>query len=240
MRKKILLFIVEGDNDQREIQAMLNTPYFGEFSDKYVYRFLVTKGDITQKKDVSSKTIRGKLDNLVRNWRKYNEDAIPYSPADIKEVIQIIDTDATFIPQDRIYEEPTAGDFIYKDTGIYNMDVNRVTNRNGTKSKVLREMLSFKTVDNILYSVYFVSCDMDHLLSGSRNATQKYKDRYSFDFRNLLKSNPKVLENSVFHSEYCSPRSYESSWVEIQKGMNSIMRKTNLNLFFSEKAKNQK
>lgn len=240
MRRKILLFIVEGENDQREIQAMLNTPYFGSFADKYVYRFIVVRGDITQGKGVTSKTIRKKLDNLVNNWRKSNEDAIPYRTSDIQEIIHVVDTDAVFIPQDRIFEKTEAGDYIYEDTGIYHMDVNRVANRNGTKSKVLREMLTFNYIDNIPYSLYFASCNMDHLLSNNRNASQKYKNTYSFDFMNLLKKRPEMLEKTVLCPDFWCGDSFQESWKEIQKDMNSIMRKTNFNLFFDERAKNQK
>ena len=46
MRKKFILFIVEGYNDQIEIDAMLHSPWFEPYRPAYEPFFHITQGDV--------------------------------------------------------------------------------------------------------------------------------------------------------------------------------------------------
>ena len=233
MMKKFVLFIVEGRNDERELQAVLRTPYFAGFMEQYVPQFKPLGRDITL--DAPGRaSIRNVVSSVVRSWK--NGDTAPFQPiknAYIKEIIHIVDLDGVFIPNTAVVASDVAG-FIYEEEIIRAPKADQVIQRNAIKRSNLKVLIETKQIENLPYRIFYASCNMDHVLSNNRNASQKFKDRFSFDFGNLCKSDPSTIFNSILSETIGTTLSYDESWKSIMEGTASLKRSTNLNLLLSE------
>lgn len=239
MQKKFILFIVEGSNDKKEITAMLHSSFFASYKDKYEVVFLdPQEGDLTSKPGISEKNIQSEIINRFLSWR---ESGIPFNrikPSDVQEIVHIIDTDGVFIPRaDVVYDD--VGKYFYEENRILSYDPDYAVGRNRRKAKTIQKLLTVSKIDNVPYSLYYLSCNMDHVLFGNRNPTQLFKDSQSRRFP-LLCSKTDILQKTVFNSTIAAQGTYEQSWLDIQKGHNSLGRYTNFNLFFTDRAKNPK
>ena len=212
IQKKIVLFIVEGDHDEDEINSILHTPYFADYLKHYRLEFKKVNTDITSDKFSSGSNIQGKLSQLVREFRK---NGVPFSNikvSDIDKIIHIVDTDGTFIPREKI-KYADVGKYVYEEECIKANNPDEAYARNRRKASILQVLMGVKKIDNIKYTVYFVSCNMEHMLFD--------KKVYS------------PFEN-VFNKQITYDVSHEESWKDIQEGTNSLKRKTNINIFLEE------
>lgn len=227
--KKYLLFIVEGLNDKREIQAIIRAACGTAFSENYVDAYHVHKGDITAEYDSSEKTIIKKLNKIVLDWRNGGEQ--PFQrivPSDVQKIIHIVDTDGTFIPEVSICQTDD-GKIQYLETEIHCCDRNSTVGRNRKKAKVIRRLLEIKKIDNIPYQVLFASCNMDHLLFDNRNPLPNDKGRNAMIFASKCKDKTD-LQDSIFAEGIRAEGTYVDSWAMIQRGHNSLARHSNINL----------
>lgn len=231
--KKYLLFIVEGKNDRRELQAIIRAACGTTFLDNYVDAYHVHNGDITTEANSSEKTIIKKLNDIVSAWRKGGESPYQKIPtSDVARIIHIIDTDGVFIPESSIIQTDD-GKVQYFDQQIHYLDRSIIIGRNRKKAKVIRRLLETKTIDNIPYQVLFASCNMDHVLFNDRNPLPKDKDANSFDFARKC-TNALFLQDNVFVKGVCAEGTYHDSWEMIQSGYNSLARHTNLNILLKD------
>ena len=246
--KKIILFIVEGRNDEREIKAALHrSKHFEQYKTSYEICFAVQGTDITQiglfskgKKKVEN--IRSKIDGIVLKFRR-GEFGAPYNniaDSEIQEVVQIVDLDGVFIDRhDRIIEG-TNSHIKYEDDCIITNDVDWIRRRNRIKGENLQKLIQAKNAGGIPYSIYYVSCNMDHVLFNNRNAVQFEKDAAAERVVTLGDAIDAFLEENLFSEGIMTDSNYQQSWEEIQLDTNSLNRHTNFNLFFDERAKNPK
>ena len=233
--KKYVLFIVEGRNDQIEIQAMLRAFCGKNLTDKYVDVYLPINGDITFKE--TEKTIQNKLNELVLSWRKGAARLHPFypvSPADVAKIIHIIDTDGAFIPENAILEVDV-GDIEYHEDVIKCGKRSFIVGRNRTKANAIRKLLTVKSIDNIPYEVFFVSCNMDHVLFNTRNPAANSKGSNARLFASHCKV-PDDLKETVLHESIRFDGTFEESWEYIQRGNHSLNRRTNLNILLHDLA----
>ena len=141
MQRKIILFIVEGGNDKKEITAMLHSTYFAQYMDKYRFEFIDLRGDMTSKEGITDKNIQGELNKRFLQWR---ESGIPYNrikPCDVQEIVHVIDTDGVFIPKEDI-EYGDVGKFFYEEKRILSYTPSDAVGRNNRKSKIIKKLLS--------------------------------------------------------------------------------------------------
>ena len=234
--KKYLFFIVEGKNDKIEIQAMLRATLGSEFLNNYVDAYHIHKGDITADNDSSEKTIIKKLEKIVVSWRNGKEEPFQkIHTSDVDRIIHIIDTDGVFIPESGIIQTEDAK-ANYQDRVIQYFDRERMVGRNRKKAKIIRKLLDVKHIDNIPYMIFFVSCNMDHVLFDDRNSIEK--GRNARWFASQCK-NRQFLNDSVFADGICSNESFFESWNMIQKDFNSLHRHTNINIMLDDIIKPQ-
>ena len=227
--KKYLLFFVEGKNDKIEMQALLRAVGGEKFLAGYYDAYHVHNGDITTEKDTNEKTIVKKLNDIVINWRSGRaEPFLKISTADVEKIIHVIDTDGVFIPEDAIVQTDDAK-VQYQDKSIQYFSREQIVGRNRKKAKVLRKLIEVKQIDNIPYELFFVSCNMDHLLFDERNLLSDAKGRGARVFASRCK-NRSYLNNSIYAESVRAEGNYPDSWNMIQEDYNSLGRHTNLNL----------
>ncbi len=238
MSKKLILFIVEGRNDEIEISAILHTPRFEQLSQKYAFYFYRAKNDITANAKV--KSAQGELTKYVQDFRMKSGPWRGIRVDEIQEIVQIVDLDGAFIPSEHIFrgENPW---FEYSDEGIFTKNVDGARGRNKKKQESLNKLVfDVKKIDNIPYSIYFVSCNMDHVLFDQRSLTPRQKEEMANQFWLQCEKYPNILDETVFKDGVATEKSYEESWKEIQQDNKSIERHTNVNLFLEGGAKNSK
>lgn len=97
-RKKIVLVIVEGASDDTALGVALNQVF-----DKDSVYIHIMHGDITTRKGVNSQNIISKIGDEVKGYAKSQH----YKASDFKQIIHIVDTDATYIPDANIIEDTT-------------------------------------------------------------------------------------------------------------------------------------
>lgn len=239
MIKKFILFLVEGKNDEREIGAILHSPCFDRYREKYQVVFLPKGGDITAATGVSAKNIQQKLNDILLYFRR---NGVPFSNikvSEIQEFVQIVDMDGAFIPADHIVRG-TSNSFYYTEDSIVTSNVDGAIGRNKKKAEILQKLSEIQQIGNVPYSVYYASCNMDHLLFNKRTPAPNEKTGCAFSFIERCSKDPSILEASIFKQGVMAEGTYGESWTYITQDCNSLQRHTNINLFFDEKAKNQK
>lgn len=234
--QKVLLFIVEGKNDIKEVRAILRSSRFKEELEKYSIQFTSFDGDVSSRNNVTIKNIQNTVTQLVHKFRKNN----PFRFEDYKEIIQIVDLDGTFIP-DYCVIKGESRDYQYTSEFIITSDVRGAQERNRQKSSNLRKLITVAKIDNIPFSIYFVSRNMEHVLFNETGSPSMATKRDMADsFSDKCDLNPDILDDSLFNKEICSTKPYVESWEDVQTECRSLERHTNFNLFFSKDAKNPK
>lgn len=232
MIKKFLLFLVEGKNDELEINAILHSPFFDKVREKYQYYFLPNNGDLTSSSGVSSKNVQQKLNDILLDFRKRG---VPFNNIKVSEIagfVHIVDIDGCFIPADRIKKGSDSA-FIYTDDTIITSNVDGAIGRNKKKAGILSKLSTINLIGNVPYKIYYVSCNMDHLLFNRRMLNPREKTAFAYKFINDCSGRPDILNDSFFREGIMASGTYEESWTFIQEGLNSLNRHTNFNLFFS-------
>nr|MBQ4453175.1 hypothetical protein [Clostridia bacterium] len=236
MAKKCILFVVEGKNDKTEIEAILHLPRFAILRDQYRFYVVPANTDITTvSKKGKAKTAISALNAIVEEFRQKEH----LKDEDIQEVVQVIDLDGCFIPEESIIKGDFA-DFEYTDNSIITSNVDGAIGRNRKKCNGIYDLLEKEKVGKTNYSIYYVSCNMDHLLFNSRYLSPSGKGIKAMEFACECDKNPDCIDDIIFKKGICAEGSYWDTWGFIQNDCESLQRHTNLNVFFSERAKNKK
>lgn len=224
-RKKIVLVIVEGPSDDVALGIMLN-----QIFDKDAVYIHIMHGDITTKRGVRPDNILAKIGNVIRGYAKSQH----YKSSDFKQIIHITDTDGAFIPNEKIINDFSSEKIIYESDGIHTTNRQSIIERNHQKSANLRKLKSINQIWNIPYRVYYMSCNLDHVLYNKRNSSDEEKENDAYAFARKYKDDIKGFISYMFDSDFSANTNYEESWKYIEEGMNSIERNTNLNLCIKE------
>ncbi len=221
-RKKIVFVIVEGPSDEEAIGVLLHRIY--DSSVVYVH---VMHCDITTELGVNSNNIVAKIGNLVKGYAERK-----FKPCDFSQIIHITDMDGAFIPDAAILEDATAVKTIYSVTEIRTQRKSRIENRNRQKRENLDRLSSTFKVWNIPYSIYYMSCNLDHALYGQLNITNDEKETYAFAFAKRYMNDIPSFIKYICESEFSVLNSYPESWQYIREGLHSLERHTNFGLCF--------
>lgn len=231
--KKIILFIVDGNHDETEMNAMLRV-YCPKLLETHSFMFLaLDENDITSDEKTDAKKIVGKINDQLVNWRLRGGHQYIIYPHDIERVVHIIDTDGAFIPDEAVIEDKNIPRIQYNDSDIHTRELARTLKRNKRKTEIVKRLINIKTIDNLPYSIWFVSCNMDHLLFNKRNPKKIDKRMHAESFSDNCKS-PDYLSRTVFADGIRADGTYEESWDFIMSEYNSLNRHCNINLLLDE------
>ena len=209
--KKIILFIVEGITDKTCLGYILDQL----LSDQLV-RFELTDGDITTKIGNSSSNIAAKIGNIVKDF-----SGSIFKPNDFLEVVHLVDIDGSYISDDKVIQADYSKPF-YTDENILTNNVNGI--KKITLNKVYR---------TIPYSVYFFSCNLDHVLHNERNLLWQDKIKYANLFEKEYADQSIRFVEFLHNHKHAVDGSYVQSWDFIKLNAHSLQRYTNFHLYFS-------
>lgn len=227
-RKKILFFIVEGASDSSAVASALEKIFN---SQRVTVR--IVGGDITSEKSTTPQNIISKLVAEIKN-----EMGKGFTAKDFAEVIQLVDTDGVFIPDENVREGHP--DIFYGEDEIVCKDKEKIIERNKRKSLILNKLISMPKIwKTIPYSVYFFSSNLDHVLHNNSNLPREDKDPMATDFARDYENNPEGFIEFFSNSSFSLTGEYSETWDFIRADFNSLKRYTNFNLLFGDNAKNK-
>lgn len=229
-RKKVVLVIVEGASDDTALGVALNRIY-----DKDSVYIHIMHGDITTRKGVNSQNIVSKVGDEVKGYAKSQH----YKAGDFKQIIHIVDTDAAYIPDDCIIEDISLEEVVYEDDGIHTANVAAVKDRNQTKRDNLYRLRTQGQIWGIPYRVYYMSCNLDHVIHNKRNSTDDEKENDAYAFAKKYKGDRNGFVKFISESSFSVMGDFKESWTFIEKDKNSINRHTNLCICINEEISKQ-
>lgn len=237
--KKLILFIVEGESDKRSLEAILDN-YF----DPQKIAFDIIHGDITQ--DSCSSAIKGDLNEKIQYWSRTNPNK--YKITDIKNIIQLVDMDGTYIPPCNIIKNTINDETIYLSDKIETINPDYLINKHNIKSSVLNVLSRLQeitiTLENpcvkekkpqrisLPYRVYYFSRNLEHVLyNDPSNLTDTEKKILSENFEAAYDGNVQRFLQLINPTSVSG--TYEETWDFIKQGNNSLNRFNNVHLIFS-------
>ena len=122
-----------------------------------------------------------------------------------------------------------------KKINITSKNKKQILDRNNLKSNNLLTLVSIKKIWGIIpYSVYYMSCNLDHVLYDLQNSSDTEKERNAHQFAKKYKDNLQGFIEFISKSTFTVNGSYLETWDFIKKDINSLNRYTNLQLCFKE------
>lgn len=224
-RKKIVFVIVEGVSDETALGIALSQI----FDEKSVYVHIM-RGDITSRNGVNASNIIAKIGNEVRKYAK----SYHFSAKDFEKIIHIVDTDGVYIPEEAVIEEQICSDIHYESDGIHTANRVETLRRNRQKTENLGKLRSTGQIWKIPYNVYYMSCNLDHVLHNKRNNTEADKEKDAYAFAKKYNNHVDDFVQFLCHSSFSVNGDYRESWIYIENEMNSIERFTNLGICIME------
>ena len=220
-RKKIVFVIVEGPSDDEALGVLLDRMY-----DKNKVYVHIAHGDVTTMKGSGSSTILAKLGGILENYMKANH----LTKTLFQEIVHIVDMDGAFIPDDAVVKDVTAKKPLYSLTEIRTADIQGIINRNRKKRASINKISSTQSLYAIPYQVYFMSCNLDHVLYDKLNSTEEEKERDSLRFAKKYGSNLPEFVKFISESSFSVAGTYLESWSFIKEEKHSLERHTNLGI----------
>lgn len=224
-RRKVVFVIVEGASDETALGITLNQVF-----DKESVHVHIMHGDITTRTGVTPQNIVAKVGNEVRAYATSNH----YKESDFKQIIHIVDTDATYLTEEKIIEDQECEELSYQDDGIHTNDVGKVVSRNKQKSENLYRLRSCGNIWGVPYRVYYMSCNLDHVLYDKRNSTDEEKEQDAYTFAKAYKNNVEEFMNFMCNSSFSVKGDFKESWEFIEEDIHSSERYTNLPICLME------
>lgn len=220
-RRKVVFVIVEGPSDETALGITLKQVFDKE--SVYVH---IMHGDITTRNGATSQNVVSKIGNEIKSYAKSNH----YKSADFKQIIHIVDTDAAYLLEDKIIEDGENDELSYQDDGIHTNDKEKVISRNKRKTENLFRLRTCGNVWGVPYRVYYMSCNLDHVLYGKRNSSDEEKEQDAYNFAKLYRKDVQVFLKYMCDSTFSIKGDFKESWEFIEKDMHSIERYTNLSI----------
>ncbi|SFF48280.1 hypothetical protein SAMN04487969_1509 [Paenibacillus algorifonticola] len=225
-KKKVVIMIVEGVSDERALSTI--TQYVKRVFDVHIH---FSNGDVfTKYSNKQAKAIVGDEIRKVMNERKF-------SKKDILAVIQVTDTDGTFIDNKYVKIDNNVGEkALYFGDSICVSDSYKavqIQKRNKEKAHSLKTMYTTAKVMDIPYFLLYFSCNLDHVLHHERNLAEEYKDSKAREFSKRFKDKPNDFYEFFNNNDFVVEGSMKETWEFIQKDGNSLGRYSNFNIIFT-------
>ena len=224
-RKKIVFVIVEGPSDDEALEILLEKLF--ENNKVFVH---ITHGDITSEPGIDPAKILAKVGEMVKWYAKSNH----LTSLHFQRIIHIVDMDGAYIPDQSIVEDISAEKPIYSLTEIRTANVNGIKQRNDTKRLCLNRLSIASESWGIPYQVYYMSCNLDHVLYNKQNSSNEEKEHDAIQFVKKYRNDLDGFIAYISKSCFSVQSNYIDSWNYIKQNLHSLERHTNLGLCFDE------
>lgn len=220
---KILLFIVEGPSDETAI-----APAMEKIVSDSTVKFKVMHCDIVSDYDSTVRNIERRIKDLaVRRYLKQNPQ---FLPKDICGVVHIVDLDGAFSP-DSVVRSGASQDVVYYDDKIICKEEDKFLKTKQNKHSNLLHLISLSEIKipngvKVPYSIYYMACNLDHVLHDKRNSTFEEKKADSLTFADNY-DNPLEFEKFFNNPKIKVDGTYVETWEYAKQGMNSLKRGSN-------------
>lgn len=220
---RILLFIVEGPTDETSLAPAMN-----RIVSNSTVKFKVMKADITSDYDSNEENIEKRIKELgVKRFLKENEQ---FASKDICGIVHIVDLDGAFIPDTAIIEG-NVEQAVYLDDKIICKNRDMFLKSKKNKEKNLLHLSSISEIKipygNIVpYSIFYMSCNLDHVLHDKRNSSIKEKKENSLSFGDNY-DEPLKFKTFFNGSDIKILGTYPETWQYAQIELNSLKRGSN-------------
>lgn len=220
---KILLFIVEGLSDEQSLAPGMEAV----IKDSSI-KFIVLRSDITSDYNSTKNNIVNKVEKEINIFLIKNPQ---YNNEDILGVVHITDTDGCFANDSIVFENKNINKNEYYDNKIlckekskYLVSKNNKAENLKVLSKVNKIILDNKYI--IPYSIYYMSCNLDHVLHNKPNSgiAEKRINSVLFSDEN---DDPIKFEEFFTKDEIRIKGTYDETWDYIKEDNNSLKRGTN-------------
>lgn len=225
-RKKIVLVIVEGPSDDDALGLMFK--HFFERYNNQEARVHIMFRDITTEYGNVQCNIITAIDREVKKYANNNH----LQNSHFSEIIHIVDTDGVFVDNSKVVEDLTKEEVFYTVTEIRTKDKLGIEKRNLQKRENLERMIGKKVIGNINYNVYYMSCNLDHVLHNKLNSTDEEKEQDAFAFVSRYENDLQGFLDYVSKSNFSVTGNYEETWSFIKEDRHSLERHTNIGLCF--------
>ncbi|MCR5214914.1 MAG: hypothetical protein K6E10_10915 [Eubacterium sp.] len=249
-RKKVILFLVEGDTDKITLEASIDKFISGLEIEDIIIKFasmnkreggkIANGGDFTSDKEVYPGNIEEKVSYRIDLMK---DDGKIY-PKDVVKIIQLVDLDGAYVDKDIIIKRDDRKSKI--ENRVYFEDRIETDNDFSTRRNLQRkrENLDFlssketfklgsKTID---YSIYFFSSNLEHFLYNEQNLSLDDKVVKSYEFERDCNIDLNYFYSKMWTGDYLlKDMTYMESWDYIRKnGNKSLSRCSNINILFSD------
>ena len=224
-RKKIVLVIVEGPSDASALER-----YFVKYFDSDRIVTKIIHGDITTDKNIDQSRIKAHLGNKVKSWITKDK----FKKSDIDRIIHIVDMDGAYIDDKLVQLDESCKIPFYSPVSIKTSNIENIRIRNAQKRENVDTLSTNRSgiYNGIPYKVYYMSCNLDHVLYNLQNATDKEKEDHALEFSEKYIDNIDDFISFLCNSDFSRCDSYEDSWKFIKAGNHSLERYSNLGLCF--------
>ena len=151
-------------------------------------------------------------------------------------MIHIVDTDGAFVPNQAVREDATLAEFqenVYEETGIRTWNKAGIERRNKVKAKALRDLVKMKVVlGSILYHVYFMACNLEHVLHDRMNCDIEGKEVLALRFAQHYCQDSEGFKAFIADSPFSLKGEYVSTWKAIDTDLESLVRGRDQRLHF--------
>ncbi len=222
---KLLLFIVEGRTDETALAPAL------EKIINNTIKFKVMRSDITCDYASTVDNIEERIKKVA--VRKFLSDNSHFTANDICGIVHIVDLDGSFTSDEIIQINNDIDKAQYYDEHIENQEDKleefKLTREN--KRKILKHLASIKEIKIpygivVPYEIYYMSCNLDHVLHNKRNSTNDEKKNDSITFADEC-DDPIKFEELFNSTDIKFDGNYQSTWLDIQNDFNSLKRGSN-------------
>ncbi|MDE6590944.1 MAG: hypothetical protein K2K53_11495 [Oscillospiraceae bacterium] len=224
-RKKIVFVIVEGPSDETALGAILSRFYDGRF----VYLHVMRR-DITTEDGINPSNIVATLGDIIKAYARDNH----FDRIHFQEVIHLVDMDGAYIPDENVVEDAEQKAPLYTPTEIRTANRVGILKRNEQKRQNLDRLCGLSKIWELPYRVYFMSCNLDHVLYDKQNSSDQEKEDDSYAFARKYKEKPMEFVEYISSSAFSVMNGYRESWEFVKQDLHSLERYTNFGLCFQK------
>lgn len=224
-RKKVVFIIVEGPSDQEALETLL-TKIFN--SSTVIVK--VMHCDITTELNVTPTNIKSKIADAIKNYA--NQFGLKNSH--FRQVVHLIDTDGAYVSDDCILENDSIERPLYSTTNITARKRENIIDRNLRKRNNVNILHTCPTIWSIPYSVYYMSCNLDHVLHDKLKSTNGEKEADAYAFAKKYHDDVEAFVKFICESDFSVMGEYLNSWKFIKEEKHSLERYTNFGICLNE------